>query len=130
MSPLLGMNALQWFVDTSSMCALFSYILVVVSFILLKKNEPNLARPLNIRGGTRIGWIILMVVCLYFVLYLKENLFSHALDPEIVITLIWIAVGVVLTLITMRRRRTLRTGELELAVFGERFARKGEKYEN
>ncbi len=129
LSPFLGMNALQWFVDTSSMCALFAYILVVISFIMLKKKEPNLARPLNIKGGVKIGMAILLVVCVYFILYVKESLFSAATNPELIITVIWVTIGIVLTAITRKKRASMDTEHLELAVFGERFARKGEKYE-
>jgi len=127
LSPFLGMNALQWFVDTSSMCALFAYILVVVSFIILKKKEPNLARPLNIKGGVKIGVVILAVVCIYFILYVKENLFTATINPEMIITTIWVAVGLVLTAVTKKKRTRMDTEEVELAVFSERFARKGEK---
>ena len=101
----------------------------MVSFILLKKKEPNLARPLNIKGGVKIGVVILVVVCIYFILYMRESLLSAEINPEIIITVIWAMVGLVLTAITRKKRQSMDIEEVELAVFGERFARKGEKYE-
>ena len=129
LAPFLGMNALQWFVDTSSMCSLLAYILVVLSFILLKKKEPNLARPFNIKGGAKIGVAILLVVCIYFILYVRGSLLSASVNPEIFITAIWISLGLALTTLTRKKRLSMDPQELELAVFGERFARKGEKHE-
>lgn len=129
LSPLLGMNALVWFVDTSALCALFSYIFVVVSFILLKKNEPELARPLNIRGGVKFGVLILIVTCMYFILYMRNGLKVSLLSPEFVITIIWLFIGVLMVITAKWRRNGLTVQERELLVFGERFARKGGKYE-
>lgn len=129
LSPFLGMNALGWFVDTSSMCALFAYIFVVISFVLLKKNEPDLARPLNVRGGMAVGLVILAVSCMYFVLYLKTNITQAVIKPEFIITISWIAVGLLLMLAARRENRNITRAEQELLVFGERFARKGAQYE-
>lgn len=128
-SPFLGMNALQWFVDTSSMCALFSYIFVVISFLILKKKEPDLARPLDIKGGLKVGIIILIVSCLYFILYLQEGLFAISLGPEFVITISWLLVGVLLILLARKTNKELSWEQQELLIFGERFARKGARYE-
>lgn len=123
-SPLLGMNALVWFVDTSSLCALFSYIFVVISFIILKKKEPDLKRPLNI-GGAGFGTIVLIVICVYFALYLQSNIHYYMVSPEFIITLLWLATGVVLFAVTRYRGVSVSSRERELLVFGELFARKG-----
>ena len=129
LAPLLGRNALAWFVDTSSMCALFSYIFVVLSFIILKIKEPELVRPLKIRGGIPFGIIILIVTVLYFMLYISENLSIHTIGPEFVITILWILGGVILYLTAKHFSEPYDYDQLELIIFGERLARKGGKNE-
>lgn len=128
-APLLGMNALVWFVDTSSFCSLFSYVFVAVSFILLKKNEPELKRPLNIKGGVKFGVLILVVTCIYFALYIKSNLRFSMLNPEFIITFLWLLVGIIMVAVTKRRKDKITSEERELLVFGEKFARKGGRNE-
>lgn len=124
-SPLLGMNALVWFVDTSSLCALFSYIFVVISFIVLRKTEPDLVRPLKIKGGIKAGVIILIVICIYFVIYMQSNISTSVLSPEFIITIIWLLVGLIITGIARLKNPAISEEKRELLVFGERFARKG-----
>lgn len=128
-SPLLGRNALVWFMDTSSLCALFSYIFVVLSFILLKKNEPELARPLKIKGGIVFGVLILAVTIIYFMLYIRDNVSTYSVSPEFVITIIWILCGAVLLITARHFGDTFDSEKQELLIFGERFARKGGKNE-
>ena len=128
-SPLLGRNALIWFMDTSSLCALFSYIFVVFSFIILKKNEPELARPLEIKGGILFGVFVLAVTIIYFMLYIGDNISTSSVSPEFIITIIWILCGVVLLVAAKRFGETFESEKLELLIFGERFARKGGKNE-
>lgn len=126
-TPLLGMNALEWFINTSSLCSLFSYIFVVVSFIVLKKKEPELNRPFNVRGGIAPGIIILLAVCSYFLLYLKENFSLTTIAPEFIIAVLWLAAGIVITALTRWRSKPMSDDEMELHVFGERFARRRSK---
>lgn len=125
LAPLLGRNALTWFVDTSSMCALFSYIFVVLSFVILKKKEPELARPLKIRGGIPFGIMILVVTVLYFMLYISENLSVDTISPEFVITILWMTGGLILYFVAKHFSAPYTYEKLELLIFGERLARKG-----
>ena len=45
LAPLLGRTSLVWFVDAGSFSLMIAYFLVAVSFIVLRKNEPNMERP-------------------------------------------------------------------------------------
>lgn len=127
MTPFLGRNALQWFMDTSSMCALFSYIFVIISFILLKRNEPELARPFHIKGGIKVGVGTLLLTALYFIFHIKDSVFKDPANPEVFITVLWLLVGVMLMLSSRGRKSSIGEEEQELLIFGERFARKGRK---
>ena len=49
---------------------MISYLLVCVSFILLRKNEPEMERPFKAKGGVFLGWFgvisSLAIALLYF----------------------------------------------------------------
>lgn len=128
-APLLGMNALVWFMDTSTFCALISYILVIISFIMLKKNEPELPRPFNIKGGAKTGIFILAITAVYLGLYINENVNLSGVSPEFVITAAWMLLGFVMVKMLNRRRKPVSREERELLIFGEKFARKGVRNE-
>ena len=69
-SPLLGKNALGWFVDASSFGTVVAYLTVSISFVMLRKKEPDLKRPWKAPGGYFTGFMAI-VSCLFFiVLYL------------------------------------------------------------
>lgn len=128
-APLLGMNALVWFMDTSTFCALISYILVIISFIMLKKNEPELPRPFNIKGGAKTGIFILAITAVYLGLYINANVNLSGVSPEFVITAAWMLLGFVMVKMLNRRRKPVSREERELLIFGEKFARKGVRNE-
>lgn len=128
-APLLGMNALVWFMDTSTFCALISYILVIISFIMLKKNEPELPRPFNIKGGAKTGIFILAITAVYLGLYINENVNLSGVSPEFVITAAWMLLGFVMVKMLNKRRKPVSREERELLIFGEKFARKGVRNE-
>lgn len=130
LSPLLGKNALSWFVNTSSMCAIFAYMIVVISFVLLKIKEPNLARPLKVKGGLKLGVVIFFISFLYFVLYIKESIRTAALEPEFIITIIWILTGIFLSMLAKKINSAITNEQKELLIFGERFARKEDYHES
>lgn len=128
-APLLGMNALVWFMDTSTFCALISYMLVIISFIMLKKNEPELPRPFNIKGGAKTGIFILAITAVYLGLYINTNVNLSGVSPEFVITAAWMLLGFVMVKMLNKRRKPVSREERELLIFGEKFARKGVRNE-
>lgn len=69
-APFLGKKALVWFVDGGSFSLMISYLLVCLSFILLRKNEPEMERPFKAKGGMFLGWFgvisSLAIALLYF----------------------------------------------------------------
>lgn len=128
-APVFGRNALVWFMDTSSMCSLIAYIFVVLSFVILKKKEPDLSRPFKVSGGTAFGLITLLITISYFILYLRENFRMESLSPEFLITAGWIIIGVLFTYGANRISKSADDERRELLIFGEKFARKGGSYE-
>ena len=128
-SPLLGRNALVWFMDTSSLCSLITYIFVAVSFTLLKKNEPDLPRPYNVKGGIKMGIAITVITTVYLALYIKSNVSISRVSPEFIITLLWILAGFVMVTLLKGHTHLISREERELLIFGEKFARKGVRNE-
>ncbi|GBC62905.1 APC family permease [Desulfonema ishimotonii] len=68
-APLLGRKMLVWLVDAGGMTIVISYFLVSISFLVLRKREPEMPRPYKIPCGNFVGWMAVIlsfgIICLY-----------------------------------------------------------------
>ncbi|MGI6256492.1 MAG: APC family permease [Anaerovoracaceae bacterium] len=128
-TPLFGANALIWLVNISAICSLFTYCCVTLSFILLRKKEPDLHRPIKIRGGMGFGILVMIAVVLYFALYIVIAAGGNDYTFEAIAIVIWVAIGMVLFLSSAKSNRAISEREREILIFGEELARfiKGRK---
>ncbi|MDQ7049499.1 MAG: amino acid permease [Enterobacterales bacterium] len=70
LAPLLGRTSLVWFVDAGSFSLMIAYLLVVISFMVLRKKEPNMERPFRAKGGLVLGSFALIATLSMTALYL------------------------------------------------------------
>lgn len=100
LAPFLGSAALGWIVDAGSPAIVIAYFLVSVGFVILRKREPAMDRPLRIggkgNGGMIIGTISAVLTLALFVLYLPITPWSAQLAWQSWAMFgLWLAVGVV-----------------------------------
>jgi amino acid transporter len=72
-APLCGRVLLVWIVDAGSFAVVIAYILVAVSFLQLRRKQPDMARPFRLRHGERIGWLALLGSLGLLALYLPGS---------------------------------------------------------
>ncbi|MBM6590682.1 APC family permease [Brevibacterium sp. RIT 803] len=99
LAPFLGSAALGWIVDAGSPAIVIAYFLVSVGFIILRKREPAMGRPLRIggkgNGGMVIGTISAVLTLALFILYLPITPFSAQLAWQSWTMFgLWLAVGI------------------------------------
>src|SRR5699024_11598126 len=99
LAPFLGAEALNWISDAGSPAIVIAYFLVSVGFLVLRRREPDMERPLRIGGtgksGVVIGAISSVLTLLLFILYLPITPFSAELDwKSWVMFGAWLLVGV------------------------------------
>lgn len=123
-APLLGKNALIWFVDSSSFCALFTYCCVALSFIILRVKEPELARPFRLKAGLPIGIVVVCVSVAYFVLYVQDTIVNSNSLEEMGLIGIWLLFGILLLFKAKADYGVISQEEQERLVFGEKLARR------
>jgi amino acid transporter len=125
LSPLMGENALVWLVDASAFGTVIAYLMVSVSFLLLRKREPDLRRPYSVRKGTAIGCIA--VASELFFLYWYTPLSSGGLiwPYEWGLVVSWVLVGLLLVALHygLNYKDKVRESDRELLIFGEEYAR-------
>ena len=92
-APLFGRVLLVWIVDAGSFAVVIAYILVAVSFLMLRKNKPDMERPFRLRHGRTIGWLALLGSVGLLILYLPGSPSALAWPVEWGLVLLWFVLG-------------------------------------
>ena len=101
-SPLFGRTILVWLINTGSLAVVVAYIFVPIAFLVLRRREPELPRPFEVRYPRLVGYAAIVLGVGLLCLYLPGSPSGLAWPHEWVIVLIWAAVG---GLVWMRRQR-------------------------
>jgi amino acid transporter len=123
-TPLMGRNALVWFVDTASFGTVVAYLMVAISFIYVRKNEPNLNRPYSNKKPMFIGAAAIASALFFIFLYLPFGPSGLVWPYEWAFILFWIILGVILAAAGKASVGPVSPAEREYLIFGEEYARK------
>lgn len=123
-TPLLGRNALVWFVDTASFGTVVAYLMVSISFIAISKKEPNLDRPYKNKYPMLMGGCAIIVSLFFICLYLPFGPGSLIWPYEWAFVLFWIILGIILAVAAKASIGPVSAAEREYLIFGKEYARK------
>lgn len=124
LSPLFGKSALGWFVNAAAFGTVSAYFMVSLSFIILRKKEPELDRPFKIKGGSLVGAIAVIVALFFVSLYLP--LYSPTPLQPIEWSMVggWIILGIILfTINKLGSNGKTSVEETEYQMFGDDYKR-------
>ncbi|MET0871145.1 MAG: APC family permease [Paeniglutamicibacter terrestris] len=92
-APFFGSAMLGWLVDSGSPSIVIAYLLVGVAFVILRRREPMMERPLRIGGKGNFGQVIgvaSVILCLGLVsLYLPGMPAAINIQPWILFAAWW-----------------------------------------
>ena len=94
-SPLFGREILVWLVDAGSFAIVIAYLFVVVSFLRLRRVEPDMVRPFKVPFGQVLGTIALVLTFGLLLLYLPGSPAALLWPEEWAMLLAAGAVGVI-----------------------------------
>jgi len=95
LAPLLGRPALEWLVDAGGLGLVVAWLMVAISFIILRKKSPKMVRPFKLRGGTTLGWVATIMSVGIAVLYMPGMPSALIWPYEWLIILVWTLLGVI-----------------------------------
>lgn len=87
-SPLFGRQAMLWLVNAGGLAIVLAWIMVAVSFILLRWREPDMPRPFRTPGGVGTGMVAVVLSACMAALYLPLAPAALA-PPEWTIIVLW-----------------------------------------
>jgi amino acid transporter len=93
-APFFGRRMLVWLVDAGSAAAVIAYLLVALSYLILRKNEPDMERPYKVRFGILVG-VIAVAMTLFMTLLYVPGMPAGLVPQECVIVGIAIVLGVI-----------------------------------
>lgn len=94
-APFFGRGVLVWLVDAASFGCVIAYMFVSISFCILRKKKPEMARPYKVKAGRFVGVMAVLMAGFMTLLYIVPASFSAALVwQEWIVVGIWLALGV------------------------------------
>ena len=101
-APFFGRTMLVWISDAASFACCLAYCMVSMSFVLLRKKEPNLHRPFMVKHYKFVGITASVLSGLMVVLYLIPGSGSSLTVQEWIIVGGWAILGIVFYIICKR----------------------------
>jgi amino acid transporter len=92
-----------WLTDAGGFGVVVAYLLVAVSFLILRKNEPDMERPYKVRGGTLVGIVAVTLAVAMAVLYVIPFFGTNLIPQEWVIVGIWVVLGIIFGFYAVRK---------------------------
>jgi amino acid transporter len=95
-SPLFGRQTLIWLVDAGGLGIVVAYTMVALSFIALRRKEPEMPRPYRVRRGNLVGYTALILSLGMMLLYMPGSPSALQWPHEWMILLVGAVLGAVL----------------------------------
>jgi amino acid transporter len=105
-SPLLGRPMLTWLVDAGGLSINIAWFMVALSFLVLRKREPEMERPYRAGKSAVIGWIGIILAFAIGMLYMPGMSASLTWPSEWLIFISWWVIGLLFFIQMMRRKQT------------------------
>jgi len=85
-APFFGRPALVWLVDAGGLGIVIAYFFVALSFLTLRRKEPNMERPFKVPAGMLVGSIALIASVAMIGLYMPGS-------PSALLPVEWLVFG-------------------------------------
>lgn len=101
-APFFGRTMLVWISDAASFACCLAYCMVSLSFIVLRKKEPDLHRPYKVKHYKFVGIVAALLSGLMVVMYLIPGSGSTLTIQEAIIVGGWALLGLVFYIVCKR----------------------------
>ncbi|QED47803.1 APC family permease [Cytobacillus dafuensis] len=118
LSPLLGRPALVWLVDAGGLSIVIAYFIVSVSFVVLRKTQPELERPFRAGESNLIGVLATILSVGFIILYMPGMPASLIWPYEWIIFGVWWIFGLVF-FIRITNLKDIKTNPITEQTFKE-----------
>lgn len=96
LAPFFGEQMLNWIVNAGGLGIVVAWLLVAVSFLVLRYSEPEMDRPYKAPAGWAVGLLGLALTAFFVYLYLPGGQSALLWPYEWAIVLLWCLLGIIL----------------------------------
>ncbi|WP_152424865.1 APC family permease, partial [Natronococcus jeotgali] len=96
LAPFFGEQMLNWIVNAGGLGIVVAWLLVAVSFLILRYSEPEMDRPYKAPAGWAVGLLGLALTAFFVYLYLPGGQSALLWPYEWAIVLLWCLLGIIL----------------------------------
>ena len=118
-APFFGRPALVWLVDAGSLATVVAYLLVAVSFLVIRRRHPGLPRPYRVAAPALVGWLAVAATVFFVLLYLPGSPSALVWPEEWLIVLLWVGLGAGLAAGIRRRMAALGHARQARLILGD-----------
>lgn len=93
-SLFFGRQMLTWISNCASFACCLTYCIVSLSFLRLRKKEPELARPYKVKNYYLVGIMATVLSGFLCMMYLIPGTVCSMIDQELIITVLWTIIGI------------------------------------
>ena len=113
LAPFFGKVMLIWIVDAANFACCLAYCMVSVSFLVLRKKEPDLYRPYRVRNYKLVGTIAVILSGVMALMYIVPGTGCTLLPQEWIIVGGWTMLGAVFCLHSKHKYKELFASHFE-----------------
>lgn len=95
LAPFCGRKMLVWIVDAGNFGCCLAYCMVAISFIILRKKEPDMARPYKVKHYKIVGTIAVLMSGLMVAMYIIPNSGCTLVWQEVCMAGGWCLLGLI-----------------------------------
>lgn len=93
-SLFFGRQMLIWISNCASFACCLTYCIVSLSFLKLRKKEPELARPYKVKNYYLVAIMATVLSGFLCMMYLIPGTVCSMIDQELIITFLWTIIGI------------------------------------
>lgn len=93
LEPFLGRKMLVWLSDAGGLTIVVAYLIVSISFLVLRKKEPEMSRPYKVKHGKLVGTIAVIMCVVLAIMYLPGSPAALVWPYEWGILIAWTVLG-------------------------------------
>lgn len=102
-SPFFGRSMLVWIVDAGNFACCLAYCIVSMSFLMLRKKEPDMKRPYKVKNGRIVGLIAVIMSGMMAAMYIIPGTNCTLVWQEWGIVGGWCLLGGIMAFLSKRR---------------------------
>ena len=105
-APLFGRTILVWLINTGSLATTLAFLFVSISFLVLRRTEPDMPRPFEVSHPNLVGWGAMILSIGLLSAFMPWSASALAWPEEWLTIVVWCALGAVLLSRYVARERT------------------------